>query len=56
MQSPLRTLREMFAIAQSRGVAPGRFGAKSAPEVREVNLELVRRGLARIRRRRRDFD
>lgn len=53
MQSPLRTLREMLAIAQSRGVAPPRFDAKSAPEVREVDLELVRLGLARIRHRRR---
>lgn len=53
MQSPLRTLREMLAIAQSRGVVPGRFESKSAPLVREVDLHLVRRELARIRRRRR---
>ncbi len=53
MQNPLRTIREMVAIAQSRGVAPERFATKSAPQVREVDLELVRRGLTRIRRRRR---
>lgn len=53
MRNPLRTLREVIAIAQSRGVAPERFDVKSAPQVREVDLELVRLGLARIRRRRR---
>lgn len=53
MQNPLRTIREMVAIAQSRGAAPERFSTKSAPQVREVDLELVRLGLARIRSRRR---
>ena len=53
MLNPLRTIREMVAIAQSRGVAPERFDAKSAPVVREVDAEAVRRGLAGIRRRRR---